>query len=285
MKKKSLFLRILAAGTGLVIILLLFSVLNGTVGNPISAYLATNKIRTYVADTYAEDNLIVDQATYNFKDSSYGSLVHSPTSEDTIFRVSMRKGRIEDDYPYEVANKFTTLRRLEDALNEEVEAIIKEGYPYEMRLIGAKMPDKESQDLTLDMAYDIQELSGPIEVIVWTSTDKPSYDIMAQRMIELKKLMEQKELPIDRYSISLEYPYHEENGELMPDIFDSLTVDGFPAEQLVDNTDLPRILEEYALEKEKEGDTVKEAEMKEAEMKEAEMKGTEMKGTLENEME
>ncbi|MDF2513144.1 MAG: hypothetical protein K0S04_3010 [Herbinix sp.] len=261
-KKKSFFLRILAVVIGLLVIFLILTVLNGTVGNPITAYLATNKIRTYVAETYSEDNLIVNRATYNFKDSSYGSIVHSPTSEDTIFRVSMRNGRIEDDYPYEVANKFTTLRRLEDALNKEVEAVIKEGFPYQMRLIGAKMPDMESQVLTLDMPYHIQKLPSPIEVIVWTSVDKPSYDIMAQRMLELRKLMEQNDLPIGIYSIRLEYPYHEENGQLMPDNFESLAVDGFPAEQLIERPDLPRILEEYAVEKEREGNKVKEAEKK-----------------------
>jgi hypothetical protein len=261
MKKKSLILRILAAATGLLIIFLLLMILNSMVGNPISASIATNKIRTYVAEAYSEDNLIIDKATYNFKDSSYGSRVHSPTSEDTIFRVSVRKGHIEDDYPYEVSNKYTTLRRLEDALNKEVEAIIKEGFPYQMRLFGAKMIEDEALDLTLDMPYNIQELPGSIEVIVWTSVEKPSYDIIAQRMLELKNLMEHYDIPVVRYSVSLEYPYHEENGQLIPDIYDSLSVNEFPAEQLIDNPELPRILEEYAVEKETEGGKEKEAEM------------------------
>lgn len=281
MKKKSMFLRILAAAVGLLIIIFLLTMLNGTVGNPISAYIATSKIRAYVEETYSEDNLIVNKATYNFKDSSYGCFVHSPTSEDTVFRVSVRKGRIEDDYPYEVGNKFTTLRRLEDALDKEVEEVIKAGFPYPIRLIGGKLQDDiliddsstgasatEASDtdiapgLTLDMPYHIQELPGTIEVIVWTSTEKPSYEIMAQRMLELKKLMQKHDIPADCYSMSLEYPYHDENGELMPDIFDSLSVNEFPSEQLIDRPDLPQILEKYALEREMEGNKVKEEEMK-----------------------
>ncbi|BCJ93827.1 hypothetical protein acsn021_13960 [Anaerocolumna cellulosilytica] len=262
MKKKNIFLRILAAATGLMIIFLLLMILNSMVGNPISAYIATNKIRTYITEAYPAENLIIDKASYNFKDNSYGCVVHSSTSEDTIFFVSVRYGKINDDYPYEVANKYTTLRRLEDALDKEVEAIIKDGFPYQMRLFGAKIIEDDVQNLTLDMPYNIKELPGSIEVIVWTCAEKPSYDIMAQRMLELKNLMEHYDIPVERYSLSLEYPYHEEDGQLIPDMFDSLTVNEFPAEQLIDSSDLPRLLEEYAVKKETEGEKVKEAEIK-----------------------
>lgn len=267
MKKKSVILRLLAATMGIVVVILLLMVINSLYGNPISATIATKKIHSYIAKTYPDNNFIVDKATYNFKFSRYGSIVHSPTSEDTIFSVYERNGRIEDYYAYEVANKFTTYRRIEDALDQEVETIIKEEFPYPMRLIGAKMfdvPDAE-QYFTLDMPYDIQELPLPIEVLIWTSADEPSYEILAERLLELKSLMERHEIPVEYYSMNLEYPYHEEeNGELRPDIFDSLSVNRFPVAELDDRPDLPVLLEEHVKAYEAEGEKEKEAEIENA---------------------
>lgn len=266
MKKKFSLIRIIAVFSSLALCFIIFFFINSLYGNPVSATFATNRIHTYIAKTYPENNFIIEKATYNFKNSSYVSIVHSPTSEDTIFRVYDRNGRIEDDYAYEVANKLTTYRRIEDDLDEEVETIIKEGYPYPMRLIGGKMidvPDIE-QYFTLDMPYHIQVLPLPIEVLVWTSTDKPSYEILAERLLELKSLMEQYKIPVEYYSMSLEYPYHEENGELRPDIFDSLSVERFPVAVLVDRPDLPKLLEEHVVAFEAEGAKEKESEIEKA---------------------
>ena len=183
---------------------------------------------------------------------------------DTTFRVSISNGSIEDGYFYVVENKSNTLVRLEDNLNNQVEDIIKKKFPCQMRVFGAKLVDVDKQKLTLDMPYHVQELPGIIEVTVWTSTEKPDYDKLAQRMLELKKLLEDNDISGDQYSMTLEYPYHEENGELIPDNFDSLSVSGFPTEELVDRPDLPHILEAYAAEKEAEDNQIKEAEMKHA---------------------
>ncbi len=266
MKKKFPLIRIIAVFSCLALCYIIFGLINSFYGNPVSATIATNKIHTYIAKTYPENNFIIEKATYNFKDSSYSSIVHSPTSEDTIFRVYEQNGRIEDDYAYEVANNFTTYRRLEDALDKEVETIIKKEYPYQMRLIGAKMPDvpDSEQYFTLDMPYHIQELPLPIEVLVWTGTDKPSYEIMAERLLELKSLMEKYKIPVEYYSMNLEYPYHEENGELKPDIFDSLSINQFPVSELVDRPDLPKLLEEHVTAIEAEWDKEKEAEIEKA---------------------
>lgn len=266
MKKKSIILRLFAATMGIFVVVLLLMVINSLYGNPISATIARKKIQSYIANAYPDNNLIVDKATYNFKNSSYGSVVHSPTSEDTTFRVYERNGRIEDDYAYEIANQFTTYRRLEDALDQEVEAIIKKEFPYPMRLIGAKMfdvPDYE-QYFTLDMPYHIQELPLPVEVLVWTSADEPSYEILAERLLELKSLMERYKIPVEYYSMNLEHPYHEENGELMPEIFDSLSVNRYHVVELVDRPDLPVLLEEHVKAYEAEGEKEKEAEIENA---------------------
>ena len=60
------------------------SALNGTVGNPVSAARATEKIRAYVEETYQDVYLEVPAADYSFKDGSYGSLGRSSVSLDTV---------------------------------------------------------------------------------------------------------------------------------------------------------------------------------------------------------
>ncbi len=264
MKKKSFMLRIFVCTVVLCIFGLLFSIITSMVGNPISASIATKKISAYVEETYPEENFTIPKARYNFKDGSYGSFVQSQSSEDTKFGVSVREGNIEDSYVYEVANKFTTYRRLEDALDDAVEVMVAKGFPYETRLVSASMKESEkdaAQVLTLDMPFDLHNIPLPIELTVWTSSEIINYDIIAQRMLELKALMEQQDIAIDRYSLTLEHLYHEENGELIPEIFDSMGVHEFPAEQLVDSPDLPRILEEYEKDRELEGNKEKEAEI------------------------
>lgn len=261
---KTFLSRILSIVIGILCLFLLFTLWNGLFGNPVSAWIDTGKIRTYVAKTYPYEDFIVNKASYDMKDSCYSANVYSPTSMDTIFHVSISKGSIRDDYSYVIENKSNTLLRLEDHLNNQVQDIIKKEFPYQMRVFGAKLVDVTPQKLTLDMPYLVQELPGIIEVTVWTSTEKPDYDILAQRMLELKKLLEDNDIPADRYSMNLEYPYHNENGELIPDNFDNLSVSGFPSEKLVDSSDLPRILKDYSVEKEEQSNQIKEAEMKHA---------------------
>jgi hypothetical protein len=265
MKNKKLLAQIVAGAVGLCITGFLLSVLNGMFGNPLSAALARNKIRAYVAENYAEENFQVPQATYNFKDQSYMTIIQSETSADTRFSVSvLDDGEIYDSYEFDVIEKFNTFRRLEEALDDAVEDLIRAEFPYETRLILASMKDNNPNmfnSLLLDMPFDLYNLPLPVEVVVWTSAEQPDYEVAAQRMLELKALMEANQVAVSTYSLSLEYPYHEENGELRPEIFDSISINDFPAEQLTDSPDLPAILEKHQQAWEIEGNKEKQAEM------------------------
>jgi len=109
MKNKKLLVQIVAGAVGLCIIGFLLSALNGIFGNPLSAALARNKIRVYVAENYAEENFQVPRATYNFKDQSYMTIIQSETSADTRFSISvLRDGEIYDSYEFDVTEKFNT---------------------------------------------------------------------------------------------------------------------------------------------------------------------------------
>ena len=79
--------RILAGGLGLLLVVLLLFLWNGTAGNPISALIATRNITAYVKETYPGANFSVENAHYNFKTGGYSCFVTSPISEDTAFSI------------------------------------------------------------------------------------------------------------------------------------------------------------------------------------------------------
>lgn len=251
--------------TILIILILVLNIINSLIGNPISASIANKKIHTYVSSTYPGQNLVISKPKYNFKFDDYYSTVQSPTSEDTKFMITISKGEVvEDNYQYEVTNKSTTFDRLETSLDKAVEAIIEKDFPYETRLVLATMKTGEEDTgklLTLDMPFDLHNLPLPVSIIVWTSTEKPSYDIAAKRLLELKALMEKNEIKVAYYSMDVEYPYHEENGQLMPDNFNNIAVNDFPADQLLESSNLAQILEEHEKTWEAEANKVKDKEM------------------------
>lgn len=124
MKKKTVV--IMAACIALLIGFPVSLIASSIYGNPISAALATSKIRSYVKETYPELDLVVPKAKYNFKLSEYKSHVRSKTSGDTHFDIGWSRRGINDSYEHEIANNFTTFRRLRDEFNDAVESIMKD---------------------------------------------------------------------------------------------------------------------------------------------------------------
>lgn len=246
----------------LVAVLLVFGVgilwiANSFWGNPISAAIATSKIEEYVKINYPDFNAQIEPVFYNFKNGgSYHALVRATDSADTVFRVMWYNGsRMDDNYQSEVANLMTTLRRLDDDLDARVERIIDEQFPHETRLVGCSLVEIQGQlaqeCLVRDMPLDMENPPLPIGLVVWSSVDHPNYTVLAERMLELRDIMDYNGIPVAYYSVSVEYPYVMENESLRPTQWDNITVYDFPAHRL-DESNLPVVLEEYFIEWEKE---------------------------------
>ncbi|WFR56483.1 hypothetical protein QA584_23165 [Anaerocolumna sp. AGMB13025] len=205
MKQKSI-LKFIAGITAFILIFFLLILYNGFMGNPLSAKLADNKIKAYVDKTYPDLDLTLSETKYNFTDSSYYSKAQSNTSPDTTFMISYGRGRITDDYSYEVANCFTTYRRLSDAFTKDVEGILSQEFPYKTTIVLADYGKDEFDlnKLKLDMPYDITTPPLPASLCVYCTSKELTYEVLGERLLQLHAIMEKHKIPIKTYSLALE---------------------------------------------------------------------------------
>lgn len=259
MKQQKMW-KVLAGALGFSLIALLLLLWNGTAGNPISAWIATQKIEAYVQETYPGQGLSVRSAHYNFKIGGYSCLITSPTSQDTTFSIHYGGGTIRDEYEWEVGNRFSTYRRLDRELDQLVEDIIAKKFPHKVNLVTGTLKSGEdmSGDLTLDMPFDRYHLPLPVEVVVWVDTEDVSYEEAARLLLELDGVFQGEQLPVERYSLRLsDVAEYDENGNPVYDHQrEEVNISDFPAARLVEEN-LPRVLEDHQRQWEREADALK----------------------------
>jgi hypothetical protein len=259
--KKNKFITILTSLFILAFLGYIAYCINAFTGNPISKAIATSKIRSYVNKTYSTLDLMVPEAKYNFKDSSYYSIVKSETSEDTHFSISYGNGRINDSYEYEIGNKYTTYSRLSNELDKTIEDILAKDFLYKTDMVLADFTAKlENYDkLTLDMPLDITNLPLPAQLSVYIYSDEINFDILAARMLEVRDIMKSHNIKIDIYSIILEDPDQEARKTGVGQ--ETLYLYDFPADKIKEDG-LADILKVYKEQKDKEDELIKKNEMK-----------------------
>ena len=193
---------------GLIICLLLF--VNAWSGNPISKLIAKNSAEKYAVEKYSDMDLKVEKAVYSFKYGSYMVFFRSPTSYDTAFSVySNSFGKIiRDDYQYEVANNFTTWRRLDLELREIGKKLMTDNLPYDIThaIFLSENIDTGALTalLTKDMTLDIHNPPFGIGASITINDPDVSYEKMAEVMRAMAKLCADENIPIVEYSIHIE---------------------------------------------------------------------------------
>lgn len=220
---------------------IIFFFVNSIFGNPISAAIATSQIQKYVQQNYPGQDLEIPRAQYNFKNSSYVAVIKSRTSRDTYFAVSWSSDSIRDSYESEVAGRFTTFRRLQSEFDAIIEDIIAAEYPYPTSLVLGDLAksDGDFSALELDMSLDVHNPPLETSLVIWTSSEELSYQIIAERLLELHRLMQKRNIPIDTYSLRLT----KEVGEDEKPSEDLYAYD-FPAEKIVE-AGLAAVLQEH----------------------------------------
>ncbi len=233
MKKGKILGRVIIAIILLLFIGFIFNIVNSIYGNPISAAIATSKIKIYIDRTYPEEDLEISKAIYNFKFDEYYSYVKSKTSEDTSFSVSWSKGQVTDDYEIQVKRHYATYKRLQRELDNKVEELIRQEFPCEISTIITHFyGDREDySNLILDMPLDITNPPYPTMMTIYILSKEISYEILRDRLTELWAIMEENKTKIDYYTVIIQEPMSPE-GEKAAIDGKSLGVYNFPAENI-----------------------------------------------------
>jgi len=208
-----------------------FYFVNLFTGNPVSAFIASHKIRDYVAVTYPALDLELSEVKYSFTNSTYGCHAQSKKSEDTKFYIGYSHGRVSDDYEYEVANHFTTYRRLSKDFNDMVTEIIEKEYPHKTTLIISDLIG-DTQQLTPDTPLNLNNMPLQLSLTVHILSEVRNEDRMAAILLELHRLMLSKDIKIDQYTLCLDEPVPEES---KPGSGNKLYLDDFPAKNITDD--------------------------------------------------
>lgn len=246
MNRKLLKILAGALGIGLIILLLIF--VNSFVGNPISKALAKNAAESYIDTKYNELGLEIEKCVYNFKFPSYSVFVQSSTSEDTAFSINVDGlgNVLGDDYEFEVANNFSTFRRLEDELREIAKEVIGNELDYDFENIFLHF-EKEADFMKLerDMKLDIHNPPLPLMADVTVYNHDVSYVKISEVAKALNTTFINENIPVDEYSIRI-IPLSDkpQNEDQSPSWRNALSVSDFPANRLQEEN-LPSVMEQF----------------------------------------
>ena len=238
-------------------IIILFLIVNPFVGNPVSKILAERSVEEYVKENYKDMNLELEHPQYNFKFKIYNVTVKSKDSKDTSFTIDTDKfGNIKfDDYEYEVANNFTTFRRLSSELNKKADEIIEGNMDYDFEFASFEFIEDDNSNeslekLKLDMELDIYNPPMPLEASVCIFTDDVTWKKISEVALHLKKVIEDKGIPVERYSVRIIPTSNKpEDGSSGASWVNSLSVDQFPA-KMIDEDNLSQVMEQFEKHKE-----------------------------------
>lgn len=202
--------KIIAAIFGIVLTLLLLLFVNAWMGNPVSKLLAKNAATLYINQNYSQLDLEVQKVHYNFKFGSYIAFCQSKTSIDTAFSIYVDSfGNVQkDDYEYEVANNFTTLRRLDSQLRTMGDAILRKHLKYEITNALFMLADLSPQQLMMlqkDMPLNIDDPVFDIRASITIIDPDVSYEKMAQVLTDMAQACQQENIPITTYDVRIEY--------------------------------------------------------------------------------
>lgn len=197
---------------------------NSLAGNPVSKHLANKNAKVYIEENYADHDLIIDDAFYDFKRvSSYVISAKSETIEDLNFSVyyDMFGNLIRDNYDDVVIGGQNTMYRLnmeyrsecEDVFDvlensdmfKDCESFYTSGWLWETEQIDNlsntfKMEYTGGIDtptLQLDKNYDMSELgevAGVLDVSVKFFDKDTSFERGAEALREIKQVFEEKNL-------------------------------------------------------------------------------------------
>lgn len=246
MKRNSI--KILAGVAGIGLIALVLAFVNGFVGNPVSNHLAKKAAQQYVDARYNNLNLNIQKSAYNFKFDSYDALAQSSTSVDTTFYIHVDSyGNVTgDDYETEVANHYTTHRRLEHELQKLASEIIGGKLDYDFDHVSfAFVKEATFETLVLDMPLDIHNPPLPLVLDVTLFSHDVSYSKIAEVAKAIEAVVQEQDIPVRDYNIRIlpqaDKPQDENQAVSW---VNSLSISDYPADRMKEKN-LPQAMEQF----------------------------------------
>ncbi len=207
-RKKSVVLRVLAGSFGIILIVGILSVTNAFVGNPISAAFASKEIKKYIDEEYADLDLELEKATYNFKFSEYMAQARSKDNIDVHFYVYYKNGEvIRDDYQAYVVDGMNTLDRFGEEYTSYLSDILKRELPFsfdKVRVDYFKSSYEHAKDVVVPgMPFD-KDIPLPADATLYLTMNDRSIENIANILTELHKVMADNDCMVGTYGIFAE---------------------------------------------------------------------------------
>lgn len=212
-----------ALALALILIALVLAVACIFLGNPISYLLAFVNASNLIRTEYVESDYKIESIKFEMKHGDYVASIKSPTKVDEYFTLWMDGwGKIrENNYDWRVEQKVNTGARL----SEEYSSFVAEtglwkeldsAYQYtEARIINypsdydgkAYIPHKDAltkEEIELNKVYDIKEFARVHgELVIQADLETPTYETIANILLQVKKVADEKNVPFYTISIHL----------------------------------------------------------------------------------
>lgn len=216
-------MKIISAITAFIIIAGLLYFANALLGNPISKMIAKKAAKSYMAEMYPNEDFVVKEFGYSFKDGSYYAYIESPSSIDTYFSVHISMGgKVQYDSYENVLNGWNTYQRIEEEYRNMVEKVfISEEFPLISHIDYGTIKSIEDiefgleeysygikiSELELDKEYDVREIAKTAGNIVYYAEDEEiSFEKAAECLLILKEFFDKQDVPFYKINFVLEKP-------------------------------------------------------------------------------
>src|SRR5690625_1968188 len=203
------WVKIISIVTGVIILAIGLLIANSLLGNPVSKMVAKNSAQKYLEETYSEEDFIIEDIFYNFKDGAYNVKVISPSSIDSHFYLTIPfKKIVRDSYEDDVLSGWNTYQRIDEEYRKTVESVFSaEDFPIEsdidfgtIELLDENAPARfdepdygvQLEELELDKMYDVKKLAKTTGHLVFYAEEKEiSFENASEYLMNIKNELDE----------------------------------------------------------------------------------------------
>ncbi len=199
-------------------------IVNSLFGNPVSKMIAKSSAEKYLEKNYHEEDFVIEDVFYNFKDGAYNVNIMSPSSIDSHFSLTIPFNKVvRDSYEDDVLSGWNTYRRIDEEYRKMVEKVLSaEDFPLAsdidfgtIEIFDKNAPDSFDQPdygvqidgLELDKIYDVKELAKTTGHIVYYAENADiSFTKASDYLMIIKNELDEAGIPFYAIDFVLQNP-------------------------------------------------------------------------------